>query len=74
MRAHVTDITRPFEVDILKQEGVLTSIKDLNKLFEDGTRMLRHMCNEQCKMAVGNGVYRCCKLNNAKNPTDNKKQ
>ena len=46
IRANVIDIVRPSEVDRLKQEGILTSIKGLDVLVEDGTRILRKNCNE----------------------------
>ena len=71
--ANLIDIVRPSEVDRLNHEGILVSIKDLDVRAEDGTRMLRHKCNEQCKMAIRNGVYRCLKINKVKISTDSTK-
>ena len=46
IKKYIIDIVRPSETDRLKQDGVLTSIKDLDTLVEDGTVMLRNTCNE----------------------------
>ena len=42
IRAKIIDIVRSSEVNRFIQEGLLISIKDLDALVEDGTRMLKY--------------------------------
>ena len=71
IQVSVLDIVRSSEADAFIAEGVIELIKNINQIIEAGTKVLGHNCNEQCKMAVGDHFYRCCKLSNLKITTDN---
>ena len=64
---------RPSEAATLIAEGVIDSVKDIDQITEVGAKVLGHICNERCKIAVGDNMYRCRKLNNLHITTDNTK-
>ena len=43
------DIVRPSEADALIAEGVIDSVKDIDRITEVGAKVLGHICNERCK-------------------------
>ena len=73
IQASMLDTVIPSEADVFIAEGVIDSVKDIDRITEVGTKVLGHICNERCKIAVGDNMYRCLKLNNLKITTDNTK-
>ena len=73
IRSSVLDNAISSEADALIAEGVIDFVKGIDRITDVGDKVLCHICNERCKIAVGDNMYRCRKLNNLKITTDNTK-
>ncbi len=71
IRASVLEIVRPDEAEHLRRDGIISSMHDIDDIIKDAQTMLTHHCSPRCLMAVGDGVYKCRKVNYLRETLDN---
>ena len=71
---NVMEIIKHDQIEKLMEDSLLTCIEDINDIFQDGWRKLKHNCNKRCLIKIGDGDgsenYRCRKQHSVKGTPD----